>query len=113
MWAGSYVGRDPVARPSANVEIEISAPNEQGQIQHGICSGVYLGKGTVLTAKHCATGEISGADIVMQQNDKPGAKIAADVVWKSDEVDLAAYRTDGDIDAHSATLACRNPVIIK
>jgi S1-C subfamily serine protease len=89
-------------RPSSDVLIEGKSPDGTGFN----CSGVYLGDGKVLTARHCM---VSGAKfIVVQDSDgKLGAGVNAVWEWTSETADVAVIRTVESLDAASAKLACR------
>jgi S1-C subfamily serine protease len=74
-----------------------------GDEGHG--SGVYIGKGLVLTAGHVAS------------NDEPlkvvanGTNYAAKVLWVNKEHDLALLEIPTDAPIKAAKLACREPIV--
>ena len=54
--AGGYVATTnskPDTRPGPDVKIELTIVDASGKEQSGTCSGVYIGNGVVITAKHC------------------------------------------------------------
>ncbi len=69
--------------------------------EDGICSGVHIGNGRVLTAGHCT----SHGNIVVENRD--GIMSLAVVSWVSQHYDVALLETD--IMAESAELSCRLP----
>jgi S1-C subfamily serine protease len=108
LLGGAFVDRHVNSRlPSSDVEILLTT--EDGS--PGICSGVYIGHGTVLTAKHCTGDEFKNARVVLDQHGKPGPAIDAFLEWQSPTADIAAYHLTGEINAQSATLSCRAPQI--
>lgn len=112
--AGGYVASkqqtyNTDSLPGPDVRIELHMKNGQG----GTCSGVYLGDGIVLTAKHCIPDELASATVIFDNNgnDDGSPSIDAMVLWKSDKTDIAAYKISVNIPVKSASLACRAPVI--
>lgn len=81
--------------PSADVKVMLA----QG---HG--SGVYIGKGSIITAAHVVEG-VSTVDIRLDD----GTKAKADVLWSSKEFDIAHLRIRGEVSIQTAKLSCRVP----
>jgi len=110
---GGYVANSqPDHRPGPDVKISVLL--EDGN--RATCSGVYLGDGVVLTAKHCVTPEnakVKSAVVIFDNDGKADGAPAPDAaaLWTSDKTDIAAYKIAVNVDVRSAELACRDPKI--
>jgi S1-C subfamily serine protease len=101
----AYIPRDD--RPSADVMIKTIV---KGKPDGSSCSGVYLGNGVVLTAKHCITkGAVYG--VILDDDGLRGGSVMAVWEWSSDKDDLATLHVAEKLYAERATLACRPPQI--
>jgi len=72
-----------------------------------VCSGVYLGHGVILTAKHCLPAPGDAARIVLDDHDRAGPAIDIYPEWKSEKSDVATYHMLQDDDIEPAHLTCR------
>jgi S1-C subfamily serine protease len=88
-------------RPASDVLIEAKSPN--GDFT---CSGVYLGNGKVLTARHCMDDKAKYA-VVLDASGQQGPATNAVWEWTSEVADVAVLRVEESIDATPAKLACR------
>lgn len=104
--AGLLSGGADAAHYSSDVRIELTGPHDSG----AYCSGVYLGSGIVLTARHCVA-KGTTVEVIFDKDGEDGPAATAKVEWVSKEDDLAAYRIDDRADVDIAQLACRLPKI--
>lgn len=89
----------PLASPTLLIE------NKTG---HG--SGVYLGKGFVLTASHVIETVKDQSDIIVQSDD--GVRRHVEILWFNQYYDIGLLRlTDESPNIRPADLACRAPIL--
>jgi len=93
-----------------------------GEISSATCSGVYVGNGLIITARHCAV-EPTGTGLfgsgyfpptnarnLLAVTDLEGRVYSATVLEVADQADFAVLHVDGFKD-RAATIACRRPQI--
>ena len=80
------------------------------EMRDGVCSGVYIGNGIVLTAKHCVGGG-SRVNVIFDDDGNDGIRRQAVADWISPTDDIAAYRLTKDVDVTPAVLSCEIPPI--
>lgn len=107
--AGGYVasGNHKDSRPGPDVRIELKMADGKS----ATCSGVYVGKGIVLTAKHCVVDDVESYRIIFDKDGVDGPEITAVADWKADKADIATLKLSGTVDVRGAGLACRDPKI--
>ena len=116
---GGYLtstGGQPDTRPGPDVKIALTIIDQSGKEQKADCSGVYIGNGVVITAKHCTSPEgnkLKSASVIFDNGGTPeGApSFDATVLWAADKSDIAAFKITVNVDVKSAELACRDPKI--
>lgn len=117
--AGGYIATTdskPDTRPGPDVKIALTIIDQAGKEQTGTCSGVYIGNGVVITAKHCTDPEgnkLKSASVIFDNGgtlvDAPS--FDATVIWAADKADIAAFKISVNTNVKSAELACRDPKI--
>ena len=116
---GGYVASTngtPDTRPGPDVKIALTIVSADGKEMTGTCSGVYIGNGVVITAKHCTDTEdnkLKSTIVIFDNGGTPeGApSFDATVLWAADKADIAAFKIAVNVDVKSAELACRDPKI--
>jgi S1-C subfamily serine protease len=90
----------PASSPRASSVVRVDIAGPDGIAGHG--SGVNIGGGLILTARHVTVGQKS----VIIHTDS-GDDVSADVLWENQKYDLAAVQAPDGIDA--SPLACVTP----
>lgn len=95
---------------SSDVRIEATTPDGNGGFT---CSGVYIGDGIVITARHCVNKKSSVVEVILDDAGEEGFTLPAVVEWVSKTDDIAAYRVPQlrNMDIASSELSCRTPKI--
>jgi len=98
--------------PSADVLIEAAAPQKNGKVAVMTGSGVYVGKGLVITDLHVVEGA-KKIRITLDRNGVAAEKFNATVVKTEAKNDLALLHVETNLPEgmKSAEPACRAPVI--
>lgn len=95
---------------SSDVKIEATTPDGKGGFT---CSGVYIGDGIVITARHCVNKKVF-VKVILDADGEEGLGLPAVVEWVSKTDDIAAYRVPQlllNTNIASSELSCRTPKI--